>query len=164
MKSGLKFIVERIKILFEFLVSLRIMNVAFVAVMLLLSSCETAPPKINFGKDLCDLCKMTIMDKKFGALAMNNKGKTVKFDSGECMVNYLVIDGKIDVEKFLIINYTVPEELIDATNAYFLQGGEVRSPMGGQLAAFGSKEEAMKFQKELNANLLTWNQVKELDF
>ncbi len=135
-----------------------------VIVSCLFASCSNEPPSISYGKDLCELCKMTIMDRKFGAAAANNKGKIVKFDSGECMVNYLKSERKIAAEKFLIINYAMPETLIDATTAYFLQGGEVKSPMGGRLAAFSTKEEAEKFQKELSGNLLTWSEVTQLSF
>ena len=60
-----------------------IRNSVFI-LLLLISSCNTEPQKINYGKDLCEHCKMTIMDKKFGAELITKKGKTMKFDSGEC--------------------------------------------------------------------------------
>ena len=130
----------------------------------LLSSCNTEPQPINFGKDNCDFCKMTIIDKKFGAELVNKKGKVIKFDSGECMVNYLKIDKTFEADKFLIINYTNPEELIEADKSFFLRGGNVNSPMGGQLAAFKTKEEAQKIQIELQGDLLLWTDVTQISF
>lgn len=129
-----------------------------------LSSCNTEPPKINFGKDLCDFCKMTVMDKKFGAVLVNSKGKAVKFDSGECMINYLKTDKDFVPAQYLIINYENPSELIDAEKAFYLQGGNVNSPMGGNLAAFKTREAAEKFQQELKGDLILWNAVTGLNF
>ena len=133
-------------------------------ILLSVFSCNNEPPQINFGKDLCDFCKMTVMDKKFGAVLVNKKGKALKFDSGECMVNYLNSDKEFEAKNFLIINYANPEELIDATTSFYLHGGIVNSPMGGQLAAFSTKQDAEKFYKELNGELLSWNEVMQLSF
>lgn len=130
----------------------------------IVSSCNNEPPQINFGKDLCVFCKMTVMDKKFGAVLVNKNGKTLKFDSGECMVNYLNSDAEFETEKILIINYANPEELIDATTSFYLHGGNVKSPMGGQLAAFSTKQDAEKFHTELSGELLSWNEVMQLGF
>lgn len=129
-----------------------------------LSACSTDPQPIHFGKDQCHFCKMTIMDKKFGAELLNKNGKALKFDSGECMVNYLKADATFEATQLLIISYEQPGELVDATQAAYLHGGEVNSPMGGQLAAFKTKEAAEKFQPSMNADLLLWADVQQLDF
>ncbi|MBL0309910.1 MAG: nitrous oxide reductase accessory protein NosL [Bacteroidetes bacterium] len=104
------------------------------------------------------------MDKKFGAELVNKKGKVQKFDSGECMMNYLKIDAAYQAGHFLIINYESPGELLNAETAVYLQGGQVRSPMGGKLAAFASKQGAEKFQVEMQGEILSWEEVKRLDF
>lgn len=128
------------------------------------SSCNNEPQPINFGKDNCEFCKMTIMDKKFGAELVNKKGKSLKFDSGECMARYMKTDGKFESDKILIIDYANPGALINAGSSFFLHGGNVNSPMGGQLAAFKTKEEAEKFQKELAGELILWNKVTQISF
>lgn len=131
----------------------------FLSFFILFSSCNNEPQAITYGIDLCQLCKMTIMDKKFGAVLMNKKGKALKFDSGECMVAYMAANKNFKVDKTLIINYANPEELIDADKSFFLHGGNINSPMGGQLAAFKTREDAEKFQKELQGELLLWDKV-----
>lgn len=130
----------------------------------MLNGCTTEQPKIEFGKDQCGLCKMTIMDKKFGALAANSKGKTIKFDSGECMVNYLHSNKNFEAAKLLIINYNKPETLIEAPKAFYLKGGKVNSPMGGQLAAFETREEAEAAQQNLQGNIILWDTLVTLKF
>ena len=136
----------------------------FISFVVLLSSCNIEPQPINFGKDHCEFCRMTIMDKKFGAEMVNKKGKAIKFDSGECMVNFLNSDKNFEADKFLIINYSNPEELIEADKAFFLKGGNVNSPMGGQLAAFKTREDAEKTQQELQGKLLLWDKVVAISF
>ncbi len=134
------------------------------SVCILIVSCSTEPQPINFGKDLCAHCSMTIMDKKFGAEMVNSKGKAVKFDSGECMVNYINSETKFEAAQYLIVNYTSEGELIKAEEAFFLHGGNVNSPMGGNLAAFNTKADAEKMQAELGGDLMLWNDVKKIDF
>ena len=95
---------------------------------------------------------------------VNKKGKAIKFDSGECMVNFLNSDKNFEADKFLIINYSNPEELIEADKAFFLKGGNVNSPMGGQLAAFKTREDAEKTQQELQGELLLWDKVVAISF
>lgn len=126
--------------------------------------CKPKPNPINYGKDLCEFCSMTIMDEKFGAELLNSKGKVFKFDSDECMMNFLKENKEPKFATHLVTNYNQPKELIDASTAFFVQGGEVESPMGGQLASFKNKEDAQKFQQEKKADLLTWTQLQRLDF
>ena len=104
------------------------------------------------------------MDKKFGAELINKKGKALKFDSSECMLSYRKTDKNFEAAQILIINYANPEELIEADKSFFLQGGNVNSPMGGQLAAFKTRADAEKFQKELQGGLLLWTDVKQISF
>mgnify|MGYP001555064952 CR=1 FL=1 len=132
--------------------------------LVFLSACNTEPQPINYGKDICENCTMTIMDKKFGAEMVNKRGKAVKFDSGECMLGYCKADNNFIADKTLMVNYANPGELIDAKTAFYLHGGTINSPMGGQLAAFKTREEAEKFQKELGGNMYSWNQVIQLRF
>lgn len=134
------------------------------SVCIFIVSCSTEPQPINFGKDLCAHCSMTIMDKKFGAEMVNSKGKALKFDSGECMVNYINSETKFEAAQYLIVNYTSEGELIKAEEAFFLHGGNVNSPMGGNLAAFNTKADAEKMQAELGGDLMLWNDVKKIDF
>jgi copper chaperone NosL len=136
----------------------------FITLVTFLSACNNEPQPIMYGVDLCHYCKMTIMDKKFGAELINKKGKALKFDSGECMVDYMKTDKDFVADKFLVVNYATPEELIQADKSFFLHGGNVNSPMGGQLAAFKTREDAEKFQEELQGDLLLWSAVTQVNF
>lgn len=134
------------------------------SVCIFIVSCSTEPQPINFGKDLCAHCSMTIMDKKFGAEMVNSKGKSLKFDSGECMVSYLNSENKFEAAQYLVVNYNSEGELINASEAFYLHGGSVASPMGGNLAAFKTKADAEKLNEEFGAELILWNDLKKINF
>ena len=114
--------------------------IVFTAVSI--ESCNNETPKINFGKDMCAFCKMTVIDEKFGALLINNKGKTLYFDCCDCN----------------------PRILIDAEKAHYLHGENIKSPMGGNIASFKTSEDAERFQKSLQGDLILWNKVLEIKF
>ncbi|MCX8489678.1 MAG: hypothetical protein ORN54_01270 [Cyclobacteriaceae bacterium] len=44
------------------------------SILLLFISCSTEPEPLVYGTDICHFCKMTLMDKKFGAELVTKKG------------------------------------------------------------------------------------------
>src|SRR5690606_40631353 len=56
---------------------------------LLLTACEVAPEKIEYGTDACSYCDMTIVDPKHASQVVTKKGKNYKYDAVECMVHHL---------------------------------------------------------------------------
>ncbi len=133
-------------------------------ICIFLVSCSVEPQAINYGKDMCEHCGMTIMDKKFGAEMLNSKGKALKFDSGECMIDFINDENKFEAAQSLVVNYVSEGELVNVEESFFLHGGNVNSPMGGNLAAFKTKADAEKMQTELGGDLLVWNDVKKIEF
>ena len=139
-------------------------KIIILAFAIILSSCSTEPDAIKYGKNSCDYCMMTIMDRKFGAEIITVKGKRMKFDSGECMVRYIKSHSNLKIEKAFVVNYANPEELMDAEKTVFLHGGNVKSPMGGNLASFKTKEDAEKLQKDLGGDELSWADILKISF
>lgn len=124
-------------------------------------SCSTNKPEpIRLNADNCDFCKMTIVDGRFGAELITNKGRSYKFDDLSCMKGYVKENGMTEAAKYFIHNYMEDNELIDATTATFLQSDSFHSPMGGNAAAFKDKTDAEKLAQTLGANTLDWEKVK----
>jgi copper chaperone NosL len=137
----------------------RLKQFSFVALLLVLTSCNIAPQAIDYGSDGCYFCKMTIVDKVHAAEIVTNKGKVYKFDASECMVNFMKEFDASEVKFYLTNVYTEPEILIDATQATFLISKNVPSPMGAFLTAFKNKEDAEKVQSEKEGTLFSWNEL-----
>ena len=130
--------------------------------LFLLASCSKEVAQIKYGTDQCENCKMTLTDKKYGALIYTQKGKSFKFDAAECMLDY-VKENKIsesEIDKYFVINLTEPGELINAAETIFLISPELRSPMGENISAFKSKEDAEKYHTEFGGEIFSWDELK----
>src|SRR5215467_372189 len=107
-------------------------NVAVAAGLLLffISSCSNKPQPFNYGKDVCDNCKMTIVDPKFGGEIITKKGKVYRFDDAACMIHFLG-SGTIkedEISQKLFINFQKQNDFIDVNNAVFIISPELKSP------------------------------------
>jgi copper chaperone NosL len=130
---------------------------------MLLQGCSIDPEPINFGSDICAYCKMKIADRTHGSVILSNKGKSFKFDSGECLFNYLK-EGSIsasDVKGYYIIDTSVPGKLIDAKKAFYLKSGNLKSPMGQGISAFEKKEDADKFLQQYGGTISSWDEISK---
>lgn len=115
--------------------------------MVILISCTGGFKPINYGKDECDNCRMTIMDKKFAAEILSHKGKAYKFDDLVCAKQF-VENKKIDskaIADILVNNYNNPGEFIKLKESFMVSNEWLKSPMNGNMAAFSASEEAQRF-------------------
>ena len=124
-------------------------------------SCELKPEPIHYGMDVCGYCSMTIVDRQRASQVVSDKGRVVKFDAIECMVNHLEEVDYQNVGMILCATYNEPGELMDATKATYLISPELPSPMGENLTAFGDKRLAMDVQKDVTGNLYTWQELTD---
>lgn len=128
---------------------------------LLMMRCTVEPEPLVYGIDECHTCKMTLMDKKFGAEIVTTKGKVYKFDDINCMVNFHNSESEQD-ENFayrLVIDFANPETFIDATNSYYVMSDSIHTPMASGIAAFDSEKDFNKAKKDWNGILMSWGEV-----
>lgn len=133
----------------------------FSLMMLVISSCSKQPEPIAYGEDECEFCKMIVMDKRYGAELVTDKGKIYKFDSVECLVGY--IDNKKlnekDYSSVWVGNYSNPGNLIDASKAIYLKNDELRSPMGLNVLAVETQDQFdIIFEKD-GGKKLVWKDL-----
>ena len=129
------------------------------ALVLLFLSCEVSPQAIDYGKDGCYFCKMTIVDKIHAAEIVTKKGKIYKFDATECMVNFIKTFDVSEVKFYLTNSYLEPENLIDATKVTFLISNNIPSPMGAYITGFKNKADAEKIKAEKDGTLYNWEEL-----
>jgi copper chaperone NosL len=127
-----------------------------------LGGCKVEPEALHYGKDGCHHCKMTLMDKKFGAEILTTKGKIYKFDDVNCLLSFYN-SGQVPAENMqavLIVDFSKPEKLIDAKNALYVQSESIRSPMASNVAAFESNDDLKKANADLNGIQLSWEELQ----
>lgn len=128
----------------------------------MLSSCSAQTEPINYGKDNCSFCKMTIMDKKFGSELVTKKGKVFKFDDISCMYKYLKTNNKSESDySFMVISqFEKPHELIDVKKVIFITSPQFKSPMMGNTAAFVDEKKVETIMKnDTAAKVNTWQEL-----
>jgi copper chaperone NosL len=128
---------------------------------LLLVSCNPKPTPFQYGKDVCEFCKMGIIDPKYGGEVVTKKSKVYKFDDVICMSGFLKqasIPEK-NIAKKLLINFEKENDFLEAANSFFVASPALKSPMGSNTAAFTTKTAAEKAKQQYGGELLTWEQL-----
>lgn len=141
------------------------MNIAITSLILIifLPSCNVKPEPVVLNTDICDHCKMTISDLKFGGELLTKKGKVYKFDDAKCLQAFIKA-GAVTPENLhsvYFLDYSGNGSLIGSGKAVLLKSSEFRSPMGGDLAAFKTKEEAETAQKTFNGTITHWDAISQ---
>ena len=127
---------------------------------LLLSSCSRSFEPIDYGKDACAHCRMTIIDDRYAAELITDKGKTYKFDDIICMKQYNSVDNQKDALYFVEDYLKKEAGAIDATTAFYLQHSFFKSPMNGNYAAFATQEDAAALADSLQVQMFKWEGIK----
>ena len=129
--------------------------------VILLQACSRSFEPINYGSDACAHCRMTIMDERYGAELVDQKGKVFKFDDIVCLKQFVSAqqpsgESLLFVEDYLQTN----QGMLDARTAVYLHHPFFRSPMNGSIAAFASDSEAKALADSLQAQSTTWEQIQ----
>jgi copper chaperone NosL len=130
-------------------------------VALVASSCSVEPRPIEFGKDACEYCRMTISDERYGAELVTKKGRVYKYDSIECMAEEMSRDGfdAAGVKFALTVDYAEPQRLVDARTSVYLHSPTLRSPMGMNLTSFAERPKAEAVAEQHPGELLAFDEV-----
>jgi copper chaperone NosL len=125
-------------------------------------SCSLEPQPINYGSDACEFCKMTIVENRWAAEIVTDKGKAYKFDAIECMMNYMNRNdiSSDDLALLLVDDYSQPGDLIDATKATYIISEAIPSPMGAFLSAFQNPEIAILTIDKKGGKAFNFNELK----
>jgi len=105
------------------------------ALVFLAVGCTETPEPINFGKDQCSYCKMTIADAKYGSELVTDKGRVQKYDALECMINDIKANDPA-YSGLYAIAFNKPKTLISVDSLLFVISPNYKSPMGANLASF----------------------------
>lgn len=129
-----------------------------------LISCSKAPKPIEYGKEPCSYCKMTIVDARFGGKIISKTGKQYNFDDVKCIIEFIdhkyITEDKI--ESVYVIDY-YNKSLAQTDNSTFLiYNQKVKSPMASGVAVFTDQNSLNKGLEEFGDNKITWHEYDSL--
>ena len=128
---------------------------------ILLQSCNTGPQPIQAGVDQCSFCKMTVSDTRFACELITQKGKVYKFDDTHCMIAFTAAPGwdKSAVKNYYLANFSSPEQWISAENALLVKSDQLKSPMGGNIAAFSNAGNQKTAIENFTGTAVSWKDI-----
>ena len=127
---------------------------------LIFSSCAKGPQPVEIGKDACDYCKMTIADPRFGGEIITAKGKVYKFDDMHCFSSFIEEQkiAKNDIKEMYVVDYSGDHGLVKVDEGLLMYKSDLlRSPMGGNIAGFSSRDSLAVVMKKFNGYVLNWD-------
>lgn len=133
----------------------------FFVSFLVFFSCTIESEKINYGKESCHFCSMTIVDKQHASEVVTTKGKVFKYDAIECMINDLNQRKNLEIGLLLVNDYAQPGTFLKAEDASYLISEGIKSPMGAFLSAFGSNDQAQKPLEEYGGKIYNWESIQK---
>jgi copper chaperone NosL len=131
------------------------------ALIIFLCSCNTRTEPIVLGKDQCSFCKMTFIDARFGAEILTQKGKVYKFDDVHCLVSFLESDqaNRKNAKEIFFADFSGIHSLIPSEKSFYMKSELFRSPMGGNIAAFSSKDSLDKVLALTKGTILSRGEI-----
>ena len=86
------------------------------------------------------------------------------FDAMECLAAYMISNRlrPAVVRKIWSVDYSQPTKLFDAREAFYIRSDKLLSPMGVNIAAFGSKAEADSAYSRIGGDRMDLQEVVSL--
>lgn len=136
---------------------------ATLALALGLAGCDTGPKAIRYGQDECAECRMTLVDRHYGAELITTKGKVFKFDDLSCLLAFQRRDaGRFgSAAQLVVIDFNRPNTFLPVAQTIFLHHNQLRTPMGSGVAAFANETELEAVRGRLGGGgrILRWPDV-----
>ena len=121
--------------------------------------CSAKPTPIHYGMDNCSYCEMTIVDNKYSAELVTDKGKIFKFDAIECMIRHIQTDPDQLYKYLLVADLNNPGDLINAEDAFYLISAKLPSPMGENLSGFSTEIDINYYRNNYDGIIYSWKEI-----
>lgn len=109
---------------------------AGVAPLMLAAAACASDPSIAFGLAQCEECRMIVSDRRFGALVVTDHGRTLTFDSIECLRSFTTRAGAPAARETWVVDASTPGTLVNAASATVLESDSTLHPPMGRAVSF----------------------------
>lgn len=129
---------------------------------LLFTSCKPQGPQaVTINKDMCAHCKMTITNTHFATQLLTQKGRHYIFDDVVCMIDFVNENSEMEFDQLYTADFSEPASFVDVNNAKFFKSDSLRSPMGGNIAAFAIPDSLTKYMQKYGGTEISWPSIAE---
>lgn len=103
-----------------------------VSLLIAIAACDGGrPAPIAYDVDTCTRCHMQINERRYSAVLVTRRGRSLKFDSIECLRDYAERpEVKGEITSVWVANFAHPGTMLRAVDAHFADLGASRAPMG----------------------------------
>jgi copper chaperone NosL len=95
-------------------------------------------PSIAFGQAQCEECRMIVSDRRFGALVVTDHGRTLTFDSIECLRTFTARPGAPTARETWLVDASAPGTLVAAASATVIESDSALHPPMGTAVSYGA--------------------------
>ncbi|MBI4397946.1 MAG: nitrous oxide reductase accessory protein NosL [Candidatus Omnitrophica bacterium] len=137
-----------------------IIKMGFLAVLLFgMSGClsESREPRVLYGKDTCQVCRMIISEERFTTAIKNESRTLYKFDGIGCLIKF--IKENPTAGRQVWVHDFNTQKWCEAEQAVFVKGKDVITPMADGLAAFALSDEAKAFCAKENGEIFMFDEI-----
>lgn len=143
----------------------RCLIVATVLAALFVVACSeadsSAPPDVNYGRDICAACGMIVTEPRFTTAYRPAEGTEKVFDDLGDMIIYGREHGELETAAVWVHDFET-EAWIEATDAFYVATASTGTPMGHGILAFSDSERAQRAAIDLDGEVITWDVVVQL--
>ena len=112
------------------------------------------PPRIRYGEEACDRCRMLITEARTAAALRTAAGDVQRFDDLDCLLRALAaMPGP--VTQVWVHAYDT-DRWLHADEAWYVVNPELMTPMGSGVAAFGTQASAEEAVRQPQGTVLRW--------
>lgn len=132
---------------------------AALPLLALLAGCgggAASGPRILYGEDICDRCRMVISERRHAAAARLDGGER-RFDDPGCLLGFLAERGSTGGVELWV--HDEAGGWLEAEKAWFVRDPDGGTPMASGLLAFGTAAAAADAGRRLGAEPVRWAEL-----
>ena len=121
---------------------------------------EETLPRIRYGEETCDRCRMIISERRFASAYRTNDNILRKFDDLGCAVLHRAEQDE-QIKQFWAYDYEETAWL-DKAQAFFVHSKDLLTPMGYGIVALKTETEARRLMENTNGRIVTFDQLQRI--
>lgn len=136
--------------------------IAFVASIFTVGcgSRDNGVPRIRYGEETCDRCRMIISEKRFAAAYRTEAGELRKFDDLGCAILHREALKEAATQFW---GYDFEESgWLDARQAFLVRSPDLITPMGFGIAALPTAVKASALVEKVNGQIVKFDQLNSI--